>query len=200
MNDTENQPLRRVTLTFMPHGGFPQDRHFDHITPADLAFVLGALHGRKRRSLSGRAEVVAALDEARKNELEWYADQARLSVARGLGWWHRLLPTRVVERIVEGLLDQYYDTTAQWMAQLADLHAQVEGLTSRVAVAATARPKPSGPQLLCGHKGCTRGVPLAQKMLLPAGWSWGEDDGHALPSPYCPEHPAETAIDLKVAS
>ncbi|MET7363231.1 hypothetical protein ABZS76_33005 [Streptomyces sp. NPDC005562] len=188
----ENEPLCRVTLTtsYSAYGGFPQEHHF-RLTPDDLAFVLGALHGRKRRTVTGRVEVITALDDARHNALKWYADQVRLSLVQGLGWWRRLLPGRLIERIVEKQMEHYYDTTAQWMAELADLHAQVSGLAGRLPA--------EGPTLMCGHGGCRRGVPLAPNIVLPPGWTWGKSGPGAPTLPCCPEHPA-VSRQMKTAS
>ncbi|MFE6000261.1 hypothetical protein ACFQ6C_25930 [Streptomyces sp. NPDC056454] len=175
--------LQRVTLTFMPHGGYPQDRHFDHVTPDDLVFVLGAFAGRKRRSLSGRAEVVAALDAARKGQLEWHEEQLRRGVEEGLGRWRHLVPRWVRMRAVDRLVEEYYLSTAQWAAEMGDLYAQVEALHHKVARVPAA---PRGPMVLCAE--CTRAVPLSKLTCLDSvGWT-SDDDGR----PRCPEHPVAT--------
>ncbi|WP_428957902.1 hypothetical protein [Streptomyces sp. cg35] len=182
--------LRRVSLTYMPYGGFPQERHFDHLTPTDLSFVLASLHGRKRRDIKGRAEVIQALDEARRNELEWHADQLHLAIVEGLGWWTRLLPSAAIVRIVDKQLEHYYDTTAKWAAEQADLHALVAELHGRVDRLAyrlkdVASRKPvEGPRLMCGRPGCANSVPLDDP-LLPPGWLWGEKSGTRVP--FCPD-------------
>ncbi|MGW1436832.1 hypothetical protein ACWD7M_16475 [Streptomyces griseus] len=175
---TDNAPLRRVSLAFLPHGGYPQERHFDHMTPDDLVFVLGAFAARKRRSLSGRAEVVAALDAARKSQLEWHEEQLRQGLEEGLGRWRHLVPRRVRMRAVDRMVEQYYLSTAQWGAEMGDLYARVDELQRAVPRASVQR----GPMVLCAE--CTRKIPLHQlKNLEAVGWS---PDGEGRPR--CPEH------------
>ncbi|MEU6362140.1 hypothetical protein [Streptomyces albidoflavus] len=182
--DFDGRRLRRVTLTYMPIGGFPQDRHFDDMTPDDLAFVLAALHGRKRRDTKGRAQVVKAMDEARAEQMRWYADQMRSALWGGLGWWRHLVPTRVLGRITDALLDHYWDTTAQWSAELADLHAQTHEIARRVE--AVVPRKVAGPRLLCGHLGCLEAIPLDETLTgLPLRWSWSKEPNGGL---RCPRH------------
>ncbi|MFH8483054.1 hypothetical protein [Streptomyces sp. NPDC018055] len=187
----DQMPLQRVTLTFMPFGGFPQERHFDHVTPDDLVFVLGAWAARKRRSLSGRAETVAALDAARKSQLEWHEAQLRQGVEEGLGRWRHLVPRWVRMRVADRLVEQYYLSTAQWAAEMSDLYAKVEGLLGEVG--SMPAPRPRGPMILCSE--CTRAMPLS-KLACPESVGWSKDgEGR----PRCPEHPVVTSVSTSLA-
>lgn len=194
-----------VTVTYKPHGAFlPVDREFPWATPDDLVFVLAAFHARKGRGRVTRVEVVEALEESRESQMQWHADRMRLALLRGLGRWAKLLPSRLIDRVIELAMNQYYESTAQWSVEMADLYEQVNWLNSQVGAVSRAQAQQAqirraalpaaGPQVLCAG-GCGKGLPLTDILTLPPGWTVDEQD-----APRCPEHSASDVMTSKVAS
>ncbi|MCX4799591.1 hypothetical protein OG497_37690 [Streptomyces sp. NBC_01242] len=178
-----------ATLTYTPHGAFlPVDLEFPWATPDDMVFILAAFRARQGRGLVTRAEVVDALEEARESQMAWHADRMRLAMLSGLGRWAKVLPSRLIDRVVELAMNQYYESTAQWAVEMADLYEQVNSLSYRVSALSRAQGQarsvaiPAGPQILCAG-GCGKGLPLARPLALPPGWTADERD-----TPRCPEH------------
>ncbi|MFJ4902899.1 hypothetical protein [Streptomyces sp. NPDC088727] len=122
-----------ATLTYKPHGAFlPRDLDFAWATPDDIVFVLAAFHARQGRGAVTRSELVSALEEARDSQMQWHADRMRLSLVQGLGWWVKVTPSRLVDRVVELAMRQYHESTAQWSMEMADLYEQVNLLHRKV--------------------------------------------------------------------
>lgn len=197
-----NTPIG-ATLTYKPHGAFlPVDLEFPWATPDDMAFILAALKSRQGRGLVTRAEVVAALEEARESQMQWHADRMRISMVKGLGWWARLLGSKRVDRAVELAMGQYYESTGQWALEMADLYEQVNYLNARVGDIGRTQAQqaqvrraalPAGPQILCAG-GCGKGLPLARPLTLPPGWTADESG-----TPSCPEHSVAVMTSIGVA-
>jgi hypothetical protein len=190
-----SKPLKRITLTYLPYGGFPQEHHFNDVTEDDLAFIAVALHARKRRAASGDPEVVRFYDAARRSQLAWYEARLQESFDEGAGWLKRLVPRRIRERILTLQMDYLQDATASWAVELGDLHAQVQDMSRKVNAMSRRRPAERtsragggvGVRLMCSTGTCKVTTPLDQH--LPEGWSRGESGMH------CPEHSAPAAAD-----
>lgn len=202
--NNDSKPLKRITLTYEPYGGFAKDHHFDDFTEHDLAFIAGAFYARKQRSATGAPAVVRFYNEARQSQLAWYEDRMREALTEGLGWLRWLMPTRVRERILTLQVDYLKDATESWSVELGDLHAQVQDMGRRVTAmhAETARRRRAertsragadvGVRMVCNDAACRNTTPLGQD--LPEGWSL---DGNGV---HCPEHPASSTESLKAAS
>ncbi|MGW7100431.1 hypothetical protein [Streptomyces sp. NPDC054838] len=178
--------LDEVTLSYTPYEGPVQKRRFFGLTPDDLVFILAQLHARTRRTGRGRAAATEALDDARKAQLEWYEDQLRLSLEASLGRWHRFVPASLRHRIVQTQMDHYFDSTAQWASEMADLYARVDRLEYEVGTMDRARSVPApviGPRMMCGHAPCGESLPLGEAAVLPHGWSILASGGVR-----CPKH------------
>lgn len=194
-----------VTLTYKPHGAFlPVDREFPWATPDDLVFVLAAFQARQGRGRVTKDEVVEALHEARVSQMEWHEDHMRTALLTGLGRWAKLVPSRLMDRVVELAMNHYYESTSQWAVEMADLYEQVNSLNSRMndvgrAQAQQARirqaPRSYGPMIHCGGKdACDKAILLEHLSAPPVGWTVDADL-----VPRCPEHSVADVVTSKVA-
>ncbi|THA72539.1 hypothetical protein E6R60_26795 [Streptomyces sp. A0642] len=193
----DQTPLQRVTLTFLPHGGYPQERTFDHITPDDLVFVVAALHARKRRALTGRGEVQEMLATASRSQLEWHEEQLRTALDEGMGAWRHFVPRWIRLRILERLVEQYYVSTAAWGAEMGDLYERVDALQRTVTRGRVSK-RVAEPMVLCAGPECSSSIPLRDLGNPPEGWA-----KDASGNPRCADHPvtsASSAVLVKVAS
>jgi hypothetical protein len=193
-----------VTLTYKPHGAFlPVDREFPWATPDDLVFVLAAFQARQGRGRVTRAEIVEALHEARMSQMEWHEDHMRTALLTGLGWWAKLVPSRLIDRVIELAMNHYYESTSQWAVEMADLYEQVNSLNSRMSDVGRAqtqqarirRAAPSyGPMIHCGG-GCDKAILLEHLASPPPGWTVSEEK-----VPFCPEHSGADVVTSQVVS
>jgi hypothetical protein len=202
MND-DSLPLKRVTLTFEPYGGFAQDHTFDGLTETDLAFVAVALYARMGRAATGDPAVVRFYNEARLSSLAWYEARMHESLDEGLGWFRRLLPARLRQRIIGLQMGHIKKAVESWSVELGDLHAQVQDMGTKVTemheetarrrrAARTSRAgAEAGVRMMCSETVCRSTTPLGQD--LPEGWSLDGDGAH------CPQHTAPVTTAMKVA-
>lgn len=194
-----------VTLTYKPHGAFlPVDREFPWATPDDLVFVMAAFQARQGRGgRVARSEIVESLHEARDSQVEWHADQMRLSLLQGLGWWAKLLPSRLIDRVVDLWIKHYFDSTSQWAMEMAELYEQVNSLNTRVSAVGRAQAQQSairqaapsyGPMIHCGG-GCDKAILLEHLASPPPDWTVSKQK-----VPFCPEHSGADVVTSQAAS
>ncbi len=182
MSSTENEG-KTVTLVYEPHGRFASERVFHGLTDDDVAFVVAALVGR-RYSTGQRDADMEQLKDTREAQIDWYATRMVEALFEGLGRWRRLLPERVLRKVVELQVDYVRDLTATWSAELIGLHSEVSR-TRRPLIRRPPRQRSApenGPRIRCAFKPCMSSMLLGEP--LPEGWT--EDASGA---PHCPDHP-----------
>ncbi|MFI0967110.1 hypothetical protein ACH4S8_37850 [Streptomyces sp. NPDC021080] len=197
----ENTPVG-VTVTWKPVDSFlPVDREFPWATPDDIAFLLSALNFRNQKSGGFGPLVTPELKEARDNQARWHGDMMRLRLIDGLGWWARVLPSRVVDRIADRLANYAFETESQAMLERSALYEQTHRLNARMGGVARiqdhqgrirrAAAGPSyGPMIHCGA-GCDKAILLEHLVSPPEGWTVSEEK-----VPFCPEHSEAPASDV----
>ncbi|MDQ1041555.1 hypothetical protein QFZ75_008057 [Streptomyces sp. V3I8] len=190
-----------VRITYRPTGAFlPVEREFPWANPDDVVFIIAAFSARQHRSLRTRSDVVAMLKEARDSQIAWHEDRMRMALVHSLGRWAKVVPSRLVDRLVQASMKQYYEATAHWALELGELYEQVNELSSQVGTMRRAqrpqsKPPTYGPQVLCEAPLCTRQIPLARPLVLPEGWTADERN-----VPRCPEHSAADVMTSKVGA
>lgn len=185
---------RKVSLFYETHDGDKVERVFEGLTEDDLVFTIAALVGRRFRTThhDGDMEELAG---ARNQQMEGYAAQMLRDLDSGLGWWRKLLPTRVYRRIMRAQMSLLRDITTTWTGELIGMHAEANRSRRPFPVQRPRSAPKNGPGILCaGFPGssCTAEMRLGQP--LPKGWAM-DDDGR----PHCPEHPVSAPPRGKAA-
>lgn len=141
-----DQIMDTTTLTFRPPGGFPQEVQIEGLTMQDVVFSLAFLHAHSRSTSQARISTAEALKRVREVNRVRVATEVDLAVENGLGRWSRLLPRRVIDAVVNQVLDKVGDIRPETMAELHDTYSRVIALSRRQKPPAAAQVAlPSGP-------------------------------------------------------
>ena len=171
---------KTVTLVYQPHARFfPAERRFEGLNDDDMVFTVAALAGRRMHTPHHGADLVQ-LRETRRAQLERDAMSLTDSLYDGLGRWVRLIPRRVLARVLQLQMDWFLGTTASWTYEIVGLHAELTRRQPTFLRPARSAPE-NGPRILCTV--CTTDTLLSVE--LPEGWTKDEQG-----LPHCPEHPA----------
>lgn len=183
-----------VSLVYKTHDGEQAERVFLNRHPDDVVFLIAGLAGRGFQT-DHYCKDMEQLRASREEQVARYTTEVIGALHSGLGWWRRLLPQRVRERIVRAQVKHLADLTAIWTGELINMHAELER-KNKPLPAYRARSAPqNGPGVRCvggGGAPCTREMRLGQP--LPKGWTVGADN-----RPRCPEHPIVVPGQRKAA-